>query len=350
MFFLDKILSTSTLITLVSCGLVFGLSACGASVGVQSPAKDPSEQNRISFRRISDDSISPQDSISTVCLTNSGKYFATTSVYGTLMRFDPRLNNWQRVDSLDAQNRRLLSVFFRNDPTGFVTGEYGSLFRSKDDGETWEVIKRFTDLDLGKITFASQSDGYLSGEKAIVDKQTGALHYELKLFRTKDAGSSWKEVYSNNNAPGAVFSMVAGTAETCIVVVGGKTIMRTQDGGNSWQLSDLEQQPNAVSRDPNGLTWLAGNKGFMVSADDGLTWHQPDGVQPVPDDCKWTDIDMSRPGYGFAVSEEGCIAMTRDDKNWQMPDQLRDHLGIVVVADGQAVIWGQNGIYNAKLP
>ena len=160
------------------------------------------------------------------------------------------------------------------------------VFRSLDQGETWERISddlTFNDPDKqGNISYATLtalSESPLKFGLLYAGTDDGRLHV------TKDGGDSWTEI--NNNLPYQWISRVVASKYkegTVYLTMNGKRdndfqvyVYRSDDYGKTWK--DIgEQIPggpvNVIFEDPvkPGLLYVGTDCGVYVSLDDGTTW------------------------------------------------------------------------------
>jgi photosystem II stability/assembly factor-like uncharacterized protein len=106
----------------------------------------------------------------------------------------------------------------------------------------------------------------------------GALHESSgAVYVSKDSGASWNKLSITVHASGAgfpppAFAMVGVMDATTLIYGNGDGIYRSTDtGANFTKVSDL----NTQTRVPvlfNGVFYLGGDKGLVVSTDKGATW------------------------------------------------------------------------------
>ena len=139
-------------------------------------------------------------------------------------------------ESASTASLRGLSVL--SDSTAWASGTNGTYLRTTDGGENWETgtVPGAEDLDFRDVEGMDAERAYLlsAGEPA-------------KLFETTDGGAHWGEVYSNST-PGVFFdSMAFWDGNTGIAfsdpVEGNFVIIRTTDGGITWEQAPPENLP-----------------------------------------------------------------------------------------------------------
>jgi photosystem II stability/assembly factor-like uncharacterized protein len=90
------------------------------------------------------------------------------------------------------------------------------------------------------------------------------------------------------------------------------TIMRTTDGGNTWNVLPTKKgEPiyNIFVKGDRG--WIVGNKGtYLLSRDAGTTWErQPETIKSK---LLFANVSFSSPSKGWIVGAQGTILRTVD--------------------------------------
>ena len=179
--------------------------------------------------------------------------------------------------------RPLLDVWFRNELEGFVTGSYGMLIVTEDGGENWELVSERMDnpeaFHLNQIVPAPDGALFIAGEAGFIYRSTdnglswetlepgyegsfygivvvpdAAGSYELlayglrgNLFSSADHGDSWEQLDS-----GTTITLTNGTLlknGTVMLVGQGGTILTRAPGADTFQVSN-----NPDRRVISGLT------------------------------------------------------------------------------------------------
>lgn len=159
--------------------------------------------------------------------------------YGALLETTDGGANWEDVsDRLDNEDAYHLNAITAVKDSGlFVVGEMGVMFRSADWGQTWENIEE------------PPYEGSLFGVLATGQSDT-LLVYGLRghMFRSSDFGDSWQQIRLQTAGNGPLeFGLAGGTllGDGTLVVVGhGGSVLRSEDGGRSF---DLFNRPDRLS-------------------------------------------------------------------------------------------------------
>ena len=189
---------------------------------------------------------------------------------------------WTLINPLPT-TEYLWGTHFMNHDTGFVCGQYGTIFRTTDGGENWHEHDSISSGQFKAITFVNTNKGFVVGSGDIV--------------RTDDCGKSW---YSQGPYVSTNFNNIFFLDDSNGWVVGNyDAVLRTRDGGNSWQvlsyslLSDnFYYSIEFISPDTG---YISGNLGSVYSS--GVLKKTTDGGET------WTDIPIPDNVYSIADIE-----------------------------------------------
>ena len=194
---------------------------------------------------------------------------------------DPYILIQKPLQSNTEVSIRSIQVF--DDSTVWATGNAGTILQSHDAGENWEI------LTIPSHESSDYRDIQLFGKKKAVVMSIGS---PAKISRTNNGGKSWWMTYLNedpdifldgmaflNDKIGIAFGDAIGTRIP---------ILRTVNGGNSWKMIPEANLPQALPneggfaasgtsiRSINDSTVIIGfgyPRGRVLrSTDKGLTW------------------------------------------------------------------------------
>jgi len=113
-----------------------------------------------------------------------------------------------------------------NDQSVIAVGERGIILKSDDSGVTWVQVKSPVDVTLTGITFSSKKSGWIVG-------------HESTILKTTDGGNSWEISRYQPEDERFYMSVNFMTADRGYVLGTDGELWVTEDGGNSWGLTVL---------------------------------------------------------------------------------------------------------------
>jgi photosystem II stability/assembly factor-like uncharacterized protein len=120
----------------------------------------------------------------------------------------PQGNNLNAVTSTDAN-------------TFYAAGNYGTILKSTDTGQTWALLNSSSTNNLNAIFFTSANIGYAAGQGGVI-------------FKTTNGGASWQSlVVPTKSTLLALYFTDANTGYAAGGALGG-LILKTTDAGASW--------------------------------------------------------------------------------------------------------------------
>ena len=147
--------------------------------------------------------------------------------------------HWISQASVTTANLRGLCVV--NDETVWASGSGGVFLRTVDSGKTWQ-----TDVIEGTDSLDFRDIHAFDGENAIV-LSSG---YPAHVYKTTDGGKSWKQTYFNEQEgvffDGFDFANEKEGMAFSDPIEGKLFIVRTLDGGNTWQAIDTTHLPSVL--------------------------------------------------------------------------------------------------------
>ena len=219
-------------------------------------------------------------------------------------------SGWTNRSSRDVTGD-LVAVYFTSASNGWVAGDHGFLASTTDGGNSWVKYPLNTSEDINEIYFRNDKNGYLVAGK--------------KLFLTTDGGRTWQEtrIYLSsdfkNGSP--EFLSVRFTDKKRGIIVGAvinkddrvidSLIMRTEDGGETWQRVIVSPKTELlhVHYSHGSNVWAVGDNGvILASTDGGGTWRTQSSGTSVP----LYSVDFHDNNEGYAVGKSGMILKTEN--------------------------------------
>lgn len=190
--------------------------------------------------------------------------------YGALLETTDGGKQWNDVaDRLDNEDQFHLNAIAQVKDAGlFIVGEQGSMFRSSDDGQTWQKLE-------------GPYQGSLFGVIGTAQSRT-LLAYGLRgnLYRSTDFGDSWQQIELKAARGTLEFGLASATLldDGSLVLVGnGGSVLRSSDDGQSFSVfnrSDRIALAGVSGKDGGGLVLVGQGGVHLASAQGG------EGVQP----------------------------------------------------------------------
>ena len=222
---------------------------------------------------------------------------------------------WEMILPPSPTSNQLVSLDFIDETTGWAVGEYGTILKTTDGGETWRLIE-IPQLDyLTDVYFPTASVGYIVGKDGIILKSTDGgegwfpqtIRFSNNLHRvrfrdesngwvigekglilhTSDGGTIWEQQVSNSREHLYGLALVPDT-NTVVVVGNDSTILVTNNEGQSWEHRSFEslKTGNRYYRFKDvfflntSKGWIGGSKGtgtlLLSSNNGGQNWFEQD--------------------------------------------------------------------------
>lgn len=171
--------------------------------------------------------------------------------WGVVLRTDDGGEHWRLQRSDTSVDQPLFSIAFRDAKHGWAVGLWSLLLTTSDGGETWVAQSVDKSAGAGKsglnffaVFAGTQGDVYIAAEQGTV-------------FKSTDDGATWQTLHTGYK--GSLWSGVVAADHT--VYVGGLrgNLFASHDGGASWQrmASGVEGSITDLIADPQGVTGVA---------------------------------------------------------------------------------------------
>lgn len=164
----------------------------------------------------------------------------------------------------DSSPRVLLLDAALAGPEIVAVGERGVIFRSADNGGTWQAASSLSTATLTGVAFAPD------------DIHGWAVGHDALILATADAGRTWQKSYQGESLADSFLDVLALDTQRIIAVGAYGLFVTSTDAGKTWtrrKLSDEDYHFNRLSRGPEGALYLAGEHGTLLRSDnDGATW------------------------------------------------------------------------------
>lgn len=239
----------------------------------------------------------------------------------------------------------LTAVSFPTPDQGWAVGHEGIVLRSTDGGASWSVVLTGEDVAALQVAAATRlvEDAQAALDEAPDDEE---LQYALEdaEFVLEDAQRASEEGLLH-----PALDVWFESPEKGYVTGAYRMLLRTTDGGNTWQLDSAKvDNPDGyhlygVTRLASGTLLLAGEAGQLHrSRDDGETWERLDASYAG----SFFGVLATSDGAGLVFGLRGNIFRTDDDGETWMPIDAPGEstlFGGNVLPDGRVILVGAAG-------
>src|SRR3990172_6550568 len=124
------------------------------------------------------------------------------------------------------QGNTLNDIFIFDSITAIAVGDLGTVIKTTDGGESWDVQHHAVgaSYDLYDVCFVDELTDWAAGRN--------------DLIKTEDGGRNWTEV--KTNTPLTLKAVHFVDADTGIAVGNDGVVLRTTDGGSSWDIRKMD--------------------------------------------------------------------------------------------------------------
>jgi photosystem II stability/assembly factor-like uncharacterized protein len=173
-------------------------------------------------------------------------------------------------------NRSLLLDAQRVENALIAVGERGHILISEDDGNSWSQAQVPTRATLTGVYF--------------IDRQRGwAVGHDQVILRTRDGGTSWELVYENAAAESPLLDVYFLDAEHGYAIGAYGQFLETFDAGSSWE-------GRWISEDDFHLNQIkAVGEQLYIAAEAGLAYRSDDGGK------NWVELNPDYGGSFFGI-------------------------------------------------
>ncbi len=211
----------------------------------------------------------------------------------------------------------LVTVFFTTSERGFVAGDDGYLAFTSNGGKTWSKQSVDTKETINEIYFRNKDNGYVvAGKKMFLTDDGGSTWREIKIYDPRDFKNTTPEFLSIRFAD-KKRGLIVGSLLNKDDNVVDSLVMRTDDGGETWQRIAVPSKRELFHLDfiNSSRGWIVGDKGMiMVTYDGGINWQ----IQNTGTDKALYNVDFRDENEGFAVGGKGIILRTENGgETWE---------------------------------
>ena len=232
--------------------------------------------------------------------TNIGPGLAPWVTDSTILyRTEDGGHSWQPVDVGRDDIPGLCNLDAVGADTFWASGRVSGpswVGRSTNAGVTWSWFDVSDHLEqVIDLEFAEPDVGLV----------IGSMEGRSRVIRTTDAGASWTVVYDGERQGELPWKISFPTPKVGFIGVQNQTdsgstpVLRTDDGGQSWQRHEAVARPyraKGIGFADANVGWLAGEDQAFATRDGGRTWTPVPGLHASVNRFRFPS-----PGVGFAI-------------------------------------------------
>nr|WP_199044055.1 YCF48-related protein [Dyella sp. ASV24] len=218
----------------------------------------------------------------------------------------------------------LNAITFQDDKLGFAVGGAGQILRTRDGGEHWENFNRtfasYKDPQRAALTFEGAAYAI-----AFADPAHGVVVGEKRILRSTDGGQTWDPVAQPLD--GIALQRVQFTDKQHGWAVGSSgTVLRTDDAGAHWTavpLGDSDVHLMGLSFSDTAHGCIGGGYKVWCTTDGGAHWAAAELAVPANVDTSEsiaiTQLLMRDAQQGWLLTRDGLIFHSSDaGQHWAL--------------------------------
>ncbi len=214
-----------------------------------------------------------------------------------------------------------------------AVGERGHILTSTDRGAHWTQATVPTRALLTGVWFHDERLGW-------------AVGHDESILRTADGGATWQLTHSNPEAERPLLDVWFADAERGIAVGAYGALLATADGGATWEenpLSPDDYHLNSIDAAPDGTLYVAGEAGHLYRSDDrGTSWRE----LSAPYEGSFFGVKPLAGGALLAFGLRGHLFRSEDrGESWLPIDSGTEAtlMAALELADGRVAVAGLAG-------
>ena len=201
----------------------------------------------------------------------------------------------------------LKSIFAIDNNTSYAAGNFGTILKSTNGGNSWFSQSNGSTMNLYYVFFINSSTGWISGDN-------GAFPNTGYIYKTINGGNNWFQLSTRDFGISSIYFVNELTGWICGTNWFGNSrrINKTTDGGYIWVDQNAGGQWNPLSSIffLNANTgWVAGSE-VIKTTNSGLNWYS----QP---NSGGNSINFKDAETGVTAGNDGTIKITTNGGfNW----------------------------------
>jgi len=170
--------------------------------------------------------------------------------------------NYQRVTTYTYSSFN--DIYFVNENTGWVAGISGTIYKTLDGGQTWQVQRSNATSSLSAISFLDDQKGFIVGGNCTLIKTTngGSTWEKDSIKAIPDGSATINSVYFSDANKGWLLASTSLAG----------WILSTTDGGITWVVNLTTTKPL------NAFSFSGANNGVACGKDAATLYYTTNGV------------------------------------------------------------------------
>ncbi len=207
---------------------------------------------------------------------------------------------WRRVWDGPFDGANMRDSYFADFQTGWVVGQGGSLFVTRDGANTWQRIYVPTQSELTAVYFADKNNGWLGG--------LGSA-----LLSTSDGGTTWERVPTPNDC--RIRDIVARLPLIWAIGECGGAVV-SEDGGGTWESRKppVDIDISSVAFLDSRTAWIGGRLNntdrpvVLGTRDGGRTWQGAFEEPEIAGHVSEIVVQVTSEGFaGWGIGDGGLL-------------------------------------------
>lgn len=253
-------------------------------------------------------------------------------------------NNW-KINRANGGGD-LVTVFFTSSDKGWIAGDDGYLAYTTDGGRNWTKKNLGMTEIINEIYFRNDDNGYLvAGKKMFITRNGGNTWEETQIYKSTQFRNGTPEFLSIRFADkkrGIVIGSILNKQERVV----DSLVMRTEDGGETWQRVIVPTKKELFHLDFVGSSrcWIVGDEGIILYSENGGSNFRVQKSNTVSD---LFNVDFRDEKEGYIVGSKGTILRTENGGEiWESvrTEFKQTFMRVDFADDKNGVIVGYDGI------
>ncbi len=259
---------------------------------------------------------------------------------------------WEAVDVPESFGT-LSSIKFIDPEHGWAVAS-NKIVKTTDGGKSWEKIPLPKGSEINEmigIAFSNAKQGFIAGSASLRERGTGVETSRMEVLCTNDGGENWSVCFKTTEYD--LIQKIISTKNVVIGLLWETGILRSLDGGLTWERKNFDFKVRDIVIAPDGQVWSLGDDGLIRNSNNlGENWQVGSIIKNANKKIRWNSLAFSENGVGVVVGEQGEIGVTTDNGHtWNLHSNIisSENLQTVRVQGSYIAILGEKNLYILEL-